>query len=415
MDEWAEIRRLHNAEAVPIKQIARDFGIARNTVRQALRSTDPPGKERPRRGSKVDAFVPKIRALLADYPKMPASVIAERIGWEFSSSVLRAKVAEIRPEYRSVDPADRLFYQAGETIQCDLWFPEIEIQIGDGQTRAFPVLVMVSGYSRRIEAMMIPSRQGGDLTAGMWELLRRFEGCARELLWDRESAIGGTGKPTILAATFVGTLSTGLRIARAKDPETKGVVERANEYLETSFLPGRIFQSVQDFNEQLQTWLEKKANHRKVRSTGARPVERHLADRHAMLPLPAQAPAIGLRLRTRLARDYYVRVDGNDYSVDPRYIGRFIDVRATLTQVTMTCNGHPAGTHTRSLKRHLTVTDPGHVAIAANLRKRFQQQTRQSRVRFHADGHQVAIRALADYDAMFGVDFTTTERWKEEA
>src|SRR5665647_359742 len=41
------------------------------------------------------------------------------------------------------------------------------------------------------------------------------------------------------------------------------------------------------------------------------------------------APAIGLTNRVRLARDYYVRIDSNDYSVDPRAIGRFVDVLAT--------------------------------------------------------------------------------------
>ena len=43
-----------------------------------------------------------------------------------------------------------------------------------------------------------------------------------------------------------------------------------------------------------------------------------------MTPLPRVAPAVGLRSRVRLGRDYYVRLDGNDYSVDPRMIGRIV-------------------------------------------------------------------------------------------
>ena len=39
------------------------------------------------------------------------------------------------------------------------------------------------------------------------------------------------------------------------DPESKGIVERANGYLETSFLPGRTFASPEDFNAQLSGWL----------------------------------------------------------------------------------------------------------------------------------------------------------------
>ena len=35
VEDWAEIRRLHRAEGIPIKQIARVLGVSRNTVRSA--------------------------------------------------------------------------------------------------------------------------------------------------------------------------------------------------------------------------------------------------------------------------------------------------------------------------------------------------------------------------------------------
>jgi transposase len=67
---------------MPIKAIARTLGIARNTVRAAIASDGPPKYERRAAGSVVDAVEPRIRELLAAYPTMPATVIAERIGWE---------------------------------------------------------------------------------------------------------------------------------------------------------------------------------------------------------------------------------------------------------------------------------------------------------------------------------------------
>ncbi len=65
MEDWAEIRRLHRSEGMPIKVIARRVGCSKNTVRAALRRDAPPKYERPPRGSLVDAVEPRIRELLA--------------------------------------------------------------------------------------------------------------------------------------------------------------------------------------------------------------------------------------------------------------------------------------------------------------------------------------------------------------
>lgn len=92
-EDWAEIRRLHKSEQMSIKAIVRRTGLARNTVRAALAADEPPRYQRPAAGSLVDGFEPAIRVLLAEFPSMPATVIAERVGWEHSSSVLRVAVS----------------------------------------------------------------------------------------------------------------------------------------------------------------------------------------------------------------------------------------------------------------------------------------------------------------------------------
>jgi len=415
VEDWAEIRRLYSGEGLPIKEIVRRLGISRNTVRAALRSDRPPEYQRPPAGSLVDAFEPQIRVLLAEFPRMPATVIAERVGWQHSASIFRARVSALRPEYQGVDPVQKTSYQPGEIAQCDLWFPETRVFVAPGQERILPVLVMTLGFSRTILATMIPSRQAGDILEGMWLLIEQIGRVPKTLVWDREAAIGGSGKLTTPAAAFAGTLTTRILLAPARDPEFKGMVERANGYLETSFLPGRVFASPADFNTQLTGWLER-ANTRRVRSIGARPVELVDTDRQGMLALPRLAPQTGLRFRIRLARDYHIRVDGNDYSADPRHIGKNIDAVATGTMVTITCGGAVIGRHERSWGHHQVLTDPDHKTTAAKLRTAYYSH-RQASTRRHPDGHPVAIRALSDYDALFGVDFdpTSTITTTEEA
>lgn len=236
----------------------------------------------------------------------------------------------------------------------DLWFPPVKIPVGFGQERTLPVLVMALGYSRVIDAVMLPSRQGGDLLTGMWLLLSRLGAVPKMIVWDRESAIAGTGKPTTLAAGFFGTLACGLKIAPARDPEYKGIVERANGYLETSFMPGRKFASPADFNAQLEEWLPL-ANQRRVRSLQGPPAEFLAEERAAMLPLPVVTPRVGLTHRVRLARDYYLRIDSNDYSIDPRYFGRFIDAVASEREVVFRHDGRVIGRHVRCWATQQTV------------------------------------------------------------
>ena len=119
VEDWAEIRRLHRAERMPIKAIARVIGVSKNTVKRALASDGPPRYERAGGGSIVDVVEPQIRELLTAWPSMPATVIAERIGWERGLTVLKDRVRELRPAYRPPDPASRTAYAAGELAQCD--------------------------------------------------------------------------------------------------------------------------------------------------------------------------------------------------------------------------------------------------------------------------------------------------------
>ena len=400
LEDWALIRHLHRSEGLSQRAIARQLGIARDTVAAAVASDGPPKYERASVPSAIDAVEPRIRALLSTYPQLPATVLAERVGWTGSISWFRERVRAIRPEYLPADPVDRLEHPPGRVIQCDLWFPASKIAVGFGQEAVLPVLVMVAAFSRFIAAVMLPSRQTMDLVAGMWQLLAgSFGAIPHELWWDNEAGIGRRGRLTDPVTALMGTLGSRLVQLKPYDPESKGVVERANRYLETSFLPGRSFTSPQDFNSQLGQWLPI-ANGRRVRVLDGCPVDFLDADRAQMLALPPVAPVIETVSSVRLGRDYYVRVAGNDYSVDPAAIGHLVEVSTTLDRVRVSRAGRLLAAHDRCWAARQTLTDAAHVAAAAALRRQFQAGPPP------AAGDQL-VRDLSDYDRAFGVDFTS--------
>ena len=404
MEDWAEIRRLHRAEGLPIKVIARVLGVSRNTVRAALASGAPPKYERKPAGSIVDAVEPYIRELLKAYPTMPATVIAERIGWTRSIRVLSGRVAELRPVYLPPDPASRTSYQPGEIAQCDLWFPPISLPVGFGQTRRptqLPVLTMVTGYSRWLSGQLIPTRAAPDLFAGWWQVISRLGAVPRTLVWDGEGAIGrwrhGKTELTGECQAFRGTLGAKVVVLKPREPEHKGIIERAHDYLETSFLPGRRFTGPADFNTQLQQWFVL-VNARRRRVLGCAPTERIAADKAAMLALPPVAPATGWRASTRLARDHYVRIDSNDYSIHPAVIGRRIELIVDLQRVRALCDGKLVADHERAWAWHQTISDPDHLAAGKLLRNE-----RVGALRPVVE-LEVEQRCLADYDTALGLD-----------
>ena len=257
-----------------------------------------------------------------------------------------------------------------------------------------PVLVITAAHSRFTSGEMMPTRQTPDLLLGMWSLISGFGRVPRRLLWDNESGIGRRNRLAAGVGEFCGTLATRMHQLKARDPESKGIVERRNGFFETSFMPGRTFASPADFNVQFAEWLGG-ANRRVVRTIKARPIDLVDVDRAAMLALPPVPPRVGWFNTIRLGRDYYVRVDSNDYSVDPAAIGRQVAVTADLHRVQVRLDGRLVADHARIWARHMTVTDSTHVAIAQQLREEFgRPRTR----------HDNLARDLADYDRAFGVD-----------
>jgi transposase len=361
VERWAELRREHFVRGVAIKELARRYGIDRNTVRRALRSEGPPVYRRAPRPSKLEPFKDEIHRLLKTDPRLPGQRVRELIaplGFEGGKTIVDDYLRELRPLFL---PPPRTFqrtvYRPGEICQFDLWEPKAEVQVG--QTRRGWVVVACVGYSRAGAGALIFTKQTPDLLAGIRRCLWSLGALPELLVWDRQSGLHARdGRPTQEYAAFCGQLRVDWYFCEPADPQAKGVVERMQDFIERSFEPGRTFANERDFQLQLDTWFDMRANPRMHKTLRCRPIDRLIEERALMAPLPKSAPDTDRRWVLRVPPDPHLRFDTCDYSLDPALVGRRVEARVSDREVLAVAldTGEIACRHQRSFARHRTIT-----------------------------------------------------------
>ena len=376
VERWAELRREHYVRGVGIKELARRFGIDRNTVRRALRSPEPPRYQRRSVASKLDPFRDEIHRLLGDDPRLSGVRVREEIeplGFDGGKTIVDDYLREVRPIFLRLRTHQRTVYRPGEICQWDLWEPSAPVRVGHGQVRRGWVVVACLGYSRAGAGALIFSKEAPDVLWGMTRCLWSLGALPELMVWDREGCLHAHGgRPTEAYAAFCGQLPVDWYFCDPGDAPAKGVVERLQGYLETSFEPGRRFANHLDYQLQLDAWFEK-ANARTHKTLRARPVDRLVEERQVMRSLPDHEPDLDRRWMVRVPPDPHLRFDTNDYSLDPNLVGRRVEVRASQREIIAVARdtGELACRHERVFAKHKTITALEH---ARALRERRGQR-----------------------------------------
>jgi hypothetical protein len=396
VEQWAEIRRLKHVERLSQREIHRRTGIHRDTIRRALASPEPPSYgPRPKRPSKLDPFVGTIEELLADEPTLSGVRVREeleRLGYRGGKTILDDLLRELRPRFL---PPPRSFqrtrYRPGELAQFDLCEPRREVPVGWGQTRRGWIVTCELPYSRAFAGALVFSKEFPDIAFGMARCLTRLGALPDKLVWDREGAIAPGGRPTEDFLALCGRLALGWVILDAGDCQAKGALERSHRFLHGNFEAGRRFANPLDFQLQLDEWSDK-INARVHRTTRAVVCERLVEERQQMRPLPGLLPDTDRRFVTRVPAQPYLRFDRNDYSLDPRLVGRRVEVRASQAEIAAVCldTGELAARHARVFAGGLCFTDRAHQQTLERLR---------GERRRHRDV-EVELRPLARYDQL---------------
>jgi transposase len=394
VEQWAEIRRLYFVEKRSKRAIHRLTGLHRDTITRALASEAPPRYERAPAGSKLDPFKEWICEQLRVEPTLQSQrlrELASELGYSGGKTIFDDYVREVRPQFQARRTFQRTVYRPGELVQCDLWEPREPVPVGYGQTRRGYVVTVQLCWSRVLAGTLVFSKEPPDVLWGLGRSLERIGALPEKLVWDREGAIhAGGGRPTDAFAGFCGQLGVGWVILAAADPQAKGLLERSHRFMRSNFEPGRRFANEADFQLQLDGWCDK-VNQRAHRSVRAVPLERLALERERMRPLPERLPDLDRRLVTRVPQQPYLRVDRNDYSLDPAFAGRRVELRVSQTQVLAAAldTGELACRHRRVFAGGLTITDREHERELERLRgRRLGREV------------EVETRPLARYDAL---------------
>jgi transposase len=353
-----EIIRRHQGGAA-LRRIARDLGLARDTVQSVVRrwqaernGATTAGKQvAARRPSLVDPYQDQIQQLLQRYPDITLARIYEELraaGFQGGITIVRERVLELRPQ--PVREAT-IRFETPKAAQAQMDYSTYDIDFTSEGRRRVHLFSYLLSYSRRQYLRFVETQ---DLATTLREHMRAFAylgGVAATCLYDNMKVVvlrhgdeGPLYNPKFLAfATHYGYTPWACRVRRG---QTKGKVERPFYYAETNLLNGRTFRSLEHLNEVTAWWLEHVADVRIHRETRQRPLDRHAEERPYLIPLPAAPYDAAIVVYRVVNVEGYVAYQQNFYAVPCRYIGQALPVRITETELIV------YGPHIDEVARH---------------------------------------------------------------
>lgn len=293
-----EIRILRK-QGKSLRAIARETGVAVNTVRKYLALDDPPRyKARPVRTGKLDPFMEYLRRRVetARPHWIPATVLCREVreqGFVGSERLVRNFVRGLKP-VTPAEPLVRFETEAGRQMQVD-W-----IEFKREHLSAF---VATLGHSRASYVEYVGDERIDTLVAYHVRAFEFFGGVPREILYDNmktvviERDVDGPGEHRYHAGFLDYAKHCGfiIKLCRPYRARTKGKVERFNGYLRRSFyvpLVAKLKQAglhldVVTANAEVRHWLKEVANERIHGTTQARPNERLMEEQALLQVIPA--------------------------------------------------------------------------------------------------------------------------------
>jgi transposase len=327
-----------------IRRIARDLGLARNTVSGVLAQvqaqwtgtdTSRPSRKRPRQ---LDQYEPVLQELLGRYPDLTATRLLDELrqrGFSGGYTAVRQRLRELRPK---AAPAPVIRFETGPGLQAQMDYAVYDIDFTSEGRRRVYLFSYILGYSRRQYLRFVEAQDFATTVREHVYAFAHLGGVAATCLYDNQKVVVTAYEddvPIYNARFLAFATHYGYRpvACRPHRPQTKGKVERPFAYVESSLFNGRTFDTLNHLNETTVWWLAHVADVRTLRDLQKTPVQLHEEERPFLIPLPAQPYEIWPVIYRTVNVEGVITYCQNSYSVPWRHIGRVLPVRVTETEV----------------------------------------------------------------------------------
>src|SRR3989442_447308 len=371
-----QIRRYFYAEHWKIGTIATALDVHPDTVRRAIEVERFQHAE-PLRPSILDPYLPFVREVLEQHPRLRATRIHQMIqdrGYTGSVEQLRRVVARLRPQPHEAFLRLQVF--PAEQAQVD-WAYFGSVMVGRAR-RQLSCFVITLSWSRALYLEFFFDQTTENFLRGHVRAFQDWSGAPRVILYDnlRSAVLERRGdqihfNPRLLELAahyhFVP------RPCQVRAGNQKGRVERAIRYVRDSFWAGRTFTTLTECNRQAWLWRDQVAHQRRWPGDDGRTVEQVFAEEQPRLMPPPLHPFSTDRIDTVCShKTIYVRFDLNDYSIPPEAVGRPLTLIASDTTVRLLDGAREIARHPRTYDLLKQLMDPTHrEAVLQPKRKAF--------------------------------------------
>jgi transposase len=360
-----KIRQLYFAEHWKIGTIASQLGLHDETIRAAIGADAFNRAKRERLNQLTAPYLDFIRQTLKEYPRLRVTRIFQMIrgrGYQGSVSQLRRIVAGLRPSTEEAFLQLRTF--PGEQAQAD-WAHFGEVQTGRARRRLSCFVITLS-YSRALSLSFFFDQGLENLLRAHVQAFTEFQGSARVVLYDnmKQVVLRRRGEDVEFHPRILELAAHYHFAPKPCNPgrgNEKGRVERAIQFIRSSFFAARPFTTLEDFNRQAREWRDQVAHQRRWPEDDSRTVEDVFREEQSrLLPLPAHAFDADLIVSARSGKTIYIRFDLNDYSIPPEMVGRELTLQVSPTTIRILNGTVTVAAHRRSWDRHRIIEDPAH-------------------------------------------------------